>query len=177
MEGRKSAKKINIFFRSFWSFPWNFKGLGEDCEEEEEDSDGIEVVPDPVGASESTLGPTIAQYNQPFSNQSDPSLLEIMQQVTGIMDSLQAASTLNLLRNQTSLMGLNPSKSEALFSPSSLFFITIRQISLKTRRRFFIPLHFSLAGLQNELSLFFPISPNKNQANFSRAGRYSNSNT
>ncbi|MBW0591940.1 hypothetical protein O181_131655 [Austropuccinia psidii MF-1] len=74
LEGRKRAKKI--------------KGPGEDGEEEEEnsveeeESDGTEGVPAPVGASQGTEGPTLAQSNQPVFHQSQPSLLAIMQQMT-----------------------------------------------------------------------------------------------
>ncbi|MBW0474896.1 hypothetical protein O181_014611 [Austropuccinia psidii MF-1] len=61
LEGRKRAKKIKV--------------PGEDDEEEEEnsvgeeESDGIEGVPAPVGASQGTGGPTLAQSYQPFSHQ------------------------------------------------------------------------------------------------------------
>ncbi|MBW0526379.1 hypothetical protein O181_066094 [Austropuccinia psidii MF-1] len=66
-----------------------FRGPGEDGEEEE--SDGTEGVPAPVGASQGTGGPTLAPSNQPFSHQSEPSLLAIMQKMTQIMANLQAA--------------------------------------------------------------------------------------
>ncbi|MBW0570092.1 hypothetical protein O181_109807 [Austropuccinia psidii MF-1] len=52
------------------------KGPGEDGEEEEEnsveeeESDGTEGVPATVGAPQGNEGPTLAQYNQPFSHQS-----------------------------------------------------------------------------------------------------------
>ncbi|MBW0492014.1 hypothetical protein O181_031729 [Austropuccinia psidii MF-1] len=75
-----------------------FKGPGEDGEEEEEksveqeQSDGTEGAPAPVGASQGTGGPTLAQFDQPVSHQSEPSLLAIMQQMTRIMAKLQAAS-------------------------------------------------------------------------------------
>ncbi|MBW0587527.1 hypothetical protein O181_127242 [Austropuccinia psidii MF-1] len=77
----------------------NLKGLGEDGEEEEEnsveeeDSDGTEGVPSPVGVSQGTGGPTLAQSNQPVSHQSEPSLLAIMHQMTQIMANLQEASS------------------------------------------------------------------------------------
>ncbi|MBW0560278.1 hypothetical protein O181_099993, partial [Austropuccinia psidii MF-1] len=64
------------------------KVQGEDDDEEEENSvkeeecDGTEGVPAPVGASQSTGGPTLAQSDQPVSHQSEPSLLAIMQQMT-----------------------------------------------------------------------------------------------
>ncbi|MBW0462761.1 hypothetical protein O181_002476 [Austropuccinia psidii MF-1] len=76
-----------------------FRGPGEDGEEEEEnyveeeESNGTEGVPAPVGASQGTGGPTLAQSNQPVSHQSEPSLLAIMQQMTQIMANLQAASS------------------------------------------------------------------------------------
>ncbi|MBW0570086.1 hypothetical protein O181_109801 [Austropuccinia psidii MF-1] len=60
---------------------------------EEEESDGTEGVPAPVGASKGTGGPTLAQSNKPVSHQSEPSLLAIMQQMTQIMANLQAASS------------------------------------------------------------------------------------
>ncbi|MBW0521806.1 hypothetical protein O181_061521 [Austropuccinia psidii MF-1] len=69
----------------------NFKGAGEDGEEEEEnsmgeeESDGTEGVPAPVGESQGTGGPTLAQYNQPVSHQFEPSLFAIMQQMTQIV--------------------------------------------------------------------------------------------
>ncbi|MBW0581834.1 hypothetical protein O181_121549 [Austropuccinia psidii MF-1] len=83
--GRKGAKKI--------------KGPGEDGEEEEEnyveeeESDGIEGVPAPVGASQGTEEATLAQSNQAVSHQSEPSSLAIMQQMTKIVANLQAASS------------------------------------------------------------------------------------
>ncbi|MBW0593534.1 hypothetical protein O181_133249 [Austropuccinia psidii MF-1] len=60
---------------------------------EEEESDGTEGVPAPVGASQSTGGPTLAQSDKPVSHQSEPSLLAIMKQMTQIMANLQAASS------------------------------------------------------------------------------------
>ncbi|MBW0531369.1 hypothetical protein O181_071084 [Austropuccinia psidii MF-1] len=84
-EGRKRAKKIKFILK--------------DDEEEEEDSvkeeqsDGTEGVPAPLGESQGTGGPTPAQYNQPVSHQSEPSLLGIMQHITQIMANIQAASS------------------------------------------------------------------------------------
>ncbi|MBW0530095.1 hypothetical protein O181_069810 [Austropuccinia psidii MF-1] len=71
----------------------SFKGPGEDGEEEEEESDGIESVPASVGEPQGTGGLTLAQYNQPVSHQSEPSLLAIMQKMTQIMANIQAASS------------------------------------------------------------------------------------
>ncbi|MBW0525606.1 hypothetical protein O181_065321 [Austropuccinia psidii MF-1] len=57
-----------------------FRGPGEDGEEEEEnsmeeqESDGTEGVPAPLGAFQGTGGPTLPQSNQPVSHQSEPSL-------------------------------------------------------------------------------------------------------
>ncbi|MBW0586316.1 hypothetical protein O181_126031 [Austropuccinia psidii MF-1] len=65
----------------------------EENSEEEEESDGTEGVPAPVGASQSTGRPTLAQSDQPVSYQSEPSLLVIIQQMTQIMATLQAASS------------------------------------------------------------------------------------
>ncbi|MBW0497679.1 hypothetical protein O181_037394, partial [Austropuccinia psidii MF-1] len=73
------------------------KGPGEDDEEEEEksveeeESDCIEGVPAPVGASKSTGGPTLAQSNKIVSHQSEPSSLDIMQKMTQIMANIQEA--------------------------------------------------------------------------------------
>ncbi|MBW0520914.1 hypothetical protein O181_060629 [Austropuccinia psidii MF-1] len=67
------------------------KGPGEDCEEKE--SDGTECVPAPVGASQGTGWPTLAQYNHPVSHLSEPSLLDIMRKMTQNMANLQAASS------------------------------------------------------------------------------------
>ncbi|MBW0472444.1 hypothetical protein O181_012159 [Austropuccinia psidii MF-1] len=75
------------------------KGPGEDCEEEEEnsieeeESDCTEDFPAPMGASQGSGGPSLAQSNQPVSHQSEQSLLPIMQQMTQIMDNLHAASS------------------------------------------------------------------------------------
>ncbi|MBW0477575.1 hypothetical protein O181_017290 [Austropuccinia psidii MF-1] len=76
-----------------------FKGPGEDCEEEEEnsveeeESDGTEGFPAPVGASQGTGRPTLSHSNQPVSHQSEPLLLVIVQQMTQIITNLQAASS------------------------------------------------------------------------------------
>ncbi|MBW0581879.1 hypothetical protein O181_121594 [Austropuccinia psidii MF-1] len=81
-----------------------FRGPGEDGEEEEEnsvedeESDGTEAAPAPVGASEGTRGPTLAQSDQPVSHQTEPSLLAIMQQMTQIMANIQAAESSKVSR-------------------------------------------------------------------------------
>ncbi|MBW0586721.1 hypothetical protein O181_126436 [Austropuccinia psidii MF-1] len=135
-----------------------------------------------MGAYKGTGGPTLAQYNQ-----SEPSLLVIMQQMTHIMATIQAASSsessrppafkTTFMKAPECLDGTQPSKSEASLSPANLFLIIIWQISLKTERKSFMPLHFLLAGLQNRLSLIFPISPIKIQITFSILGIYLNLNS
>ncbi|MBW0477486.1 hypothetical protein O181_017201 [Austropuccinia psidii MF-1] len=100
-EGR-GPRRSNCFSEVVERFPalsrTTFKGFGEDGEEEEEnsveeeESDGTEGASAPVGASKGTGGPTIAQYNQPVSHQSEPSLLAMMQKMTQIMANIQAAS-------------------------------------------------------------------------------------
>ncbi|MBW0536706.1 hypothetical protein O181_076421 [Austropuccinia psidii MF-1] len=62
---------------------------GEDSEEE--GSDGTEGVPAPLGASQGIGRPTLSQSDKPFSHQSEPSLLTIMQTMTQIMVNLQEA--------------------------------------------------------------------------------------
>ncbi|MBW0507171.1 hypothetical protein O181_046886 [Austropuccinia psidii MF-1] len=101
-EGR-GPRRSNSFSGVVGRYPGHssttFKGPGEDGEEEEENSmgekgsDGTEGVPAPVGASQGTGGPTLAQSNQPVSHQYEPSLLAIMQPMTQIMANLQAASS------------------------------------------------------------------------------------
>ncbi|MBW0494917.1 hypothetical protein O181_034632 [Austropuccinia psidii MF-1] len=94
MEGPSPSRKEGRGPRRSNSFS---EGPAEDVEEEEEnsvekeDSDGTEGVPTPLGASQGTGGPALAQYNQPVSHQSEPSLLAIMQQMTQIMANLQVA--------------------------------------------------------------------------------------
>ncbi|MBW0474546.1 hypothetical protein O181_014261 [Austropuccinia psidii MF-1] len=76
-----------------------FNGPGEDGEKEEEnfveeeESDCTGDSPAVLGASQGTGGPTLAQSDHSFSQQSEPSLLAIMQQMTQIMANLQAASS------------------------------------------------------------------------------------
>ncbi|MBW0497927.1 hypothetical protein O181_037642 [Austropuccinia psidii MF-1] len=72
---------------------------GEDGEEEEENlvegkgPDGTEGVPPPMGESQGTGWPALAQSNHYVSNQSEPCLLAIMQQMTLIMANLQENSS------------------------------------------------------------------------------------
>ncbi|MBW0500347.1 hypothetical protein O181_040062 [Austropuccinia psidii MF-1] len=70
----------------------SFSGEEENSVEEEE-SEGTEGAPSPVGASQGNGGPTLAQSYQPVSHQSEPCLLAIMQQMTQIMANLQEASS------------------------------------------------------------------------------------
>ncbi|MBW0491457.1 hypothetical protein O181_031172 [Austropuccinia psidii MF-1] len=67
---------------------------------EEEDSDGTEGVPAPVGASQCTGGPNLAQSNQPISHQSEPFLLPIMQKMTHIMANIQKSASSEASRLQ-----------------------------------------------------------------------------
>ncbi|MBW0480401.1 hypothetical protein O181_020116 [Austropuccinia psidii MF-1] len=99
-KGRMPRRSIS-FSGVFGGFPGisrtTLKGPGEDGGKEEEnsveeeESDGTEGVPAPVGESQGTGEPTLAQSNQPVSHQSEPSLLAIMQKMTQIMANLQAA--------------------------------------------------------------------------------------
>ncbi|MBW0552359.1 hypothetical protein O181_092074 [Austropuccinia psidii MF-1] len=75
------------------SSPWEGGEEEEDNSVEEEVSDGTEGVPAPVGESQGTEGPTLAQSNHPVSHQYELSLLAIMQKMTQIMGNLQAASS------------------------------------------------------------------------------------
>ncbi|MBW0585783.1 hypothetical protein O181_125498 [Austropuccinia psidii MF-1] len=71
---------------------------GEDDEEEgensveEEESEGTEAAPAPVGESKGIGRPTLAQSDQPASHQSESSLLAITQKMTQMLANLQAAS-------------------------------------------------------------------------------------
>ncbi|MBW0582284.1 hypothetical protein O181_121999 [Austropuccinia psidii MF-1] len=73
------------------------QGLGEDGKEEEdnsveeEESEGIEVFPSPVGKSEGTGRPTLAQYDKPYSHQIDLVILGILKSMTQMMATLQLA--------------------------------------------------------------------------------------
>ncbi|MBW0500549.1 hypothetical protein O181_040264 [Austropuccinia psidii MF-1] len=99
----KEPRRSNSFSGVVGRFPGTsrtiLKGPGEDCEEEEEnsvdeeESDGNEGAPALVGAFQGIRGPTLAQSDHPVSHQSEPSLLDIMQQMTQIMANLQAASS------------------------------------------------------------------------------------
>ncbi|MBW0490141.1 hypothetical protein O181_029856 [Austropuccinia psidii MF-1] len=98
--GRRGSRRSNSFSGVVGSFPilskTTFRSPGEDGEEEEENSveeEESEGVPAPVGASQGTGGPTLAQYNKLVSHQSEPSLFSIMQQMTQIIANLQAASS------------------------------------------------------------------------------------
>ncbi|MBW0462737.1 hypothetical protein O181_002452 [Austropuccinia psidii MF-1] len=64
----------------------------------EEESDGTEGVPAPVGSSQGTWGLALAQSNQPVSHQSEPSLLAIKHKMTQIISNLEEASSSELSR-------------------------------------------------------------------------------
>ncbi|MBW0554615.1 hypothetical protein O181_094330 [Austropuccinia psidii MF-1] len=162
--GRKRAKKIK----------------GEENYVEAEESDGTEGALAPVGASQGTGGLTLAQYNQHESHQSEPSLLVIIHQITQIMANLQAsrppAFNTPSMKAPDSFDGTQPFKFRSFIQSCQLIFHNDLQISLKKERKFFMPAHLSLAGLQNGLSLVFPISPIKIQITFSINGNYLNLN-
>ncbi|MBW0562993.1 hypothetical protein O181_102708 [Austropuccinia psidii MF-1] len=79
--------------------PWRTtsKGPGEDGEEEEENcvekegSDGTEGVSSTLRESQGIGVPTLAQYDKHVSHLYEPSLLEIMQQMTQTIANLQGA--------------------------------------------------------------------------------------
>ncbi|MBW0576518.1 hypothetical protein O181_116233 [Austropuccinia psidii MF-1] len=81
-----------------------FRGPGEDGEEEEgnsveeEEPDDNETAPAPVGASEGTRGPALAQSDQAVSYQTESSLFAIIQQMTQIMANLHPASSSEVSR-------------------------------------------------------------------------------
>ncbi|MBW0464011.1 hypothetical protein O181_003726 [Austropuccinia psidii MF-1] len=168
-------------------------GPGEDGEEEEEnsvekeESDGTEGAPALVGVPQGTGGPTLAQSYQPVSHQSGPSLLAIMQQMTQIMANLQVVSSPESSRPQAfknpsmkapkCFDGTKPFKVRSFIQSCQLIFHNDQQTSLKTERRFSMPPHFSLAGLQNGLSLICPISPIKTQITLSILGTCLNLNS
>ncbi|MBW0578444.1 hypothetical protein O181_118159, partial [Austropuccinia psidii MF-1] len=168
-------------------------GPGEDGEEEkensveEEESDGTEGVPAPVGAYQGTGGPTLAQSNQPVSHQSEPSLLAIMQQMTQIMANLQAASSSEASRPpalRTASMkapeifdGTQPFKVRSFIHSCQLIFHNDPENLSQDRKKVLYATSFSLAGLQNGLSFIFPISPIKIQITFSIHGIYININS
>ncbi|MBW0590406.1 hypothetical protein O181_130121 [Austropuccinia psidii MF-1] len=70
-----------------------FRKEEEENSVEEEEPDGSEGAPAPVGVPQGTGGPTLAQSDQPVSHQSEPSLLAMMQQMTQIIANLQADSS------------------------------------------------------------------------------------
>ncbi|MBW0531080.1 hypothetical protein O181_070795 [Austropuccinia psidii MF-1] len=168
------------------------KGPGEDGEEEEdnsveeEESDGSEGVPAPVGALQGNGGPTLAQSNQPVSHQSEPSLLAIMHQMTQIMANLPEASSSEAsispafktlsMKEPECFDGTQPFNIRSFIQSCQIIFIMIQQISLKKKRKFSMPLHSLLAGMKNGLRLIFPISPIKTQITFSILGTYLNLN-
>ncbi|MBW0464401.1 hypothetical protein O181_004116 [Austropuccinia psidii MF-1] len=108
MEGEELSRKEeggprrSIYFSgAVVTFPGmlntSFKGLGEDFEEDEdsfvevEESEYTEVFPAPMEASEDNGVPTLAQSSEAPSNQSYPSPLDIIHNVTQIMSNIQEA--------------------------------------------------------------------------------------
>ncbi|MBW0564224.1 hypothetical protein O181_103939 [Austropuccinia psidii MF-1] len=153
---------------------------------EEEESDGTEGVPAPVGASQSTGGPTLSQSDQPVSHQSEPSLLAIMQQMTQIMANLQSASSSGSSRPpafKTPSMkapecfdGTQPFKVRSFLQSCQLIFHNDPENFSQDRKKVLYATSFSLAGLQNGLSLIFPISPIRTPITSSILGLYLNLN-
>ncbi|MBW0538977.1 hypothetical protein O181_078692 [Austropuccinia psidii MF-1] len=97
-EGR-GPRRSSSFSGVVGSFPGILRTTSKGPSEEEEnnsvseeESDGIEGVPSPVGESQGAGGPTLSQYNQPVSHQSEPFLLALMQQMTQSMTNIQSAS-------------------------------------------------------------------------------------
>ncbi|MBW0564108.1 hypothetical protein O181_103823 [Austropuccinia psidii MF-1] len=189
-EGR-GPRRSNSFSGLVGRFPGlsrtTFKSLGEDGEEEEENSveeeasDGTEDAPAPGGTSQGTGGTTLAHSNQPASHQHEPSLLAIMQQMTQFMANLQAASSSEASRPpafKTSSM-----KAPECFDRTQPFkvrsFIQSCQLIFHNdlANFFFMALHFSLAGLKNGLSPIFQISLIKTQITFSILGNCLNHNS
>ncbi|MBW0478530.1 hypothetical protein O181_018245, partial [Austropuccinia psidii MF-1] len=128
----------------------NFKGPGEDGEEEdnsvkEEESDGTEGVSAPVGESQGTGGPTLAQSNQPVPHQCEPSLLAIMQKMTQIMANLQAASSSEAsqppafkspsMKAPKSLDGTQPLNIEIFIQSYQLIFHNDQEIFSQDRKK------------------------------------------
>ncbi|MBW0473080.1 hypothetical protein O181_012795 [Austropuccinia psidii MF-1] len=80
MGGGKRANKIKLILRN--------NSEEQDNSVEEEEFDCTEAAPAPVGASQGTGGPALDQCNQ-----SEPSLLETIQQMTQSLANLQASSS------------------------------------------------------------------------------------
>ncbi|MBW0579944.1 hypothetical protein O181_119659 [Austropuccinia psidii MF-1] len=195
-EGR-GPRRLSAFSAVVGGFPGTsrtiFKGPGEDGEEEEEssveeeESNGTECVPAPVEASQGTGGPTLAQSNQPISHQSEPSLLAIMQQMTQIMANLQADSSSEVSRPpafKTPSMkapecfdGTQPFKVRRFIQSCQLISHNDPANFTQDRKKVLYATSFPLAGLQNGISLIFPISPIKIQITFSIHGNYLNLNS
>ncbi|MBW0585136.1 hypothetical protein O181_124851 [Austropuccinia psidii MF-1] len=194
-EGRV-PRRSNYFSGVVGGFPGmsrtKFRGPGEDGEEEdensvkEEESDGTEADPDPVGSSKSTRGPALAQSDQPVSHQTEPSLLAIMQQMTQIMANLQAAASSKVSRPpayKTPSMkalecfdGTQPFKFRSFIQSCQLIFHNDPANVSQDRKKVLYSNSFWLAGLQNGLSLIFPISLIETQVIFSIHGHYLNLN-
>ncbi|MBW0530119.1 hypothetical protein O181_069834 [Austropuccinia psidii MF-1] len=169
MEGAEPSRKEGTGTRTSSSFSGvvgrfpglsrtTLKGPGEDGEEEEEnsveeeESDVNKGVPAPVGASQGTGGPTLAQSDQPVSQQSEPSLLAIMQQMTQIMANFQEASVCESSRPpEFKTQSMNAPEYFDRTQPLKVrsFIQSFQFIFHNDLANFSMPLHFSLAGLQN----------------------------
>ncbi|MBW0485623.1 hypothetical protein O181_025338 [Austropuccinia psidii MF-1] len=166
------------------------KGPGEvDAEEEEdpveeEESDSTEASPTLVRAFQGTGGPTLAQSNQTSSNQSEPSSLAIIPQMSQIIANIKDTSSSEASRppafKTTSMKapycfeGTQPFKVTSFIKSCQLIFHNDKENIFNTERKFFMTLHLLLEGVQNALSLIFPISPIKTQHTSSIIGTYLN---
>ncbi|MBW0528746.1 hypothetical protein O181_068461 [Austropuccinia psidii MF-1] len=94
LDGTLAAPQLRTTFKG----PGEYGKAEEDNSVAEEESDGTEFVPAPVGASQGIGGPTSSQSDQPVSHHYEPSFLVIMQQMTQIMGNFQEASSSESLR-------------------------------------------------------------------------------
>ncbi|MBW0570011.1 hypothetical protein O181_109726 [Austropuccinia psidii MF-1] len=170
-----------------------FRGPGEDGEDEEENfveeegSDGSQAAPASVGAFEGTRGPTSTQSDQPVSPQNEPSLLAIMQKMTQIMANIQAAASSEVSRPpalKTASMkalecfyGTQPFKVKSFIQYCQLIFHNDPENFTQDRMKVLYATSFLVGGMQNELSLIFPISAIKTQVIFLIHGHCLNPNS
>ncbi|MBW0585225.1 hypothetical protein O181_124940 [Austropuccinia psidii MF-1] len=86
LDGNQAVPQLRA--QTIFEFPGEDGDKEEENSVEEEDSDGTEGVPAPMRECHDTGGPTLAQSNQPISDQSEQSLLAIMPTMTQIMANL-----------------------------------------------------------------------------------------
>ncbi|MBW0534636.1 hypothetical protein O181_074351 [Austropuccinia psidii MF-1] len=154
---RRGPRRSNFFSGVVSRFPGisriTFKGPGEDGEEEE--SDGIEGVPPPVGASQGIGGPTLAQYIQPVSHQSEPSLLAIMQQMTQIMANIQAASYSDSSKPPECFDGTQHFKVRSFIQSSQLIFQNYAAIFLQDGKKVLYSNSFVIGWAAKRIEAYF----------------------